>query len=302
MRRKKILTLIVTYNGKPWIDRCLQSIRNSTIPVDCLIVDNDSPDKTDLYVEQHYPEVRLIRTGENLGFGRANNIGMQIAVEEGYDYVLLLNQDAGIAPNMVENLLRKSEAEPETGIFSPLHLNGAETDLDFGFADYLGCRTLTEFNERYKDVDPLYADFVNAAIWLVPTSVLKKVGGFDPFFRHYGEDVDWVNRLHYHGYKIRVVRKAMGYHDRAARTVTPEMRLFAQDTYFRTELKNIKYSFFRSYLMGVVAIGKELLLSLQQRKLSATRAYARMIFQRHREIPAILGCRKRCKRPNAPYL
>ena len=90
----KILTIIVTYNGMKWLDRCLGSLRESSLKTDVVAVDNGSTDGTPEYIAANFPEVQLHCTGENLGFGRANNVGLQKAVAEGYDYVYLLNQDA----------------------------------------------------------------------------------------------------------------------------------------------------------------------------------------------------------------
>ena len=92
----RILVIIVSYNFERWIDRCLGSLRESVHPVDTVVIDNCSSDSTTQLIEQRYPEVRLIKNKENLGFGRANNIGMEIAISEGYDAVFLLNQDAWI--------------------------------------------------------------------------------------------------------------------------------------------------------------------------------------------------------------
>ena len=92
----KILVIIVSYNFERWIDRCLNSLRQSEQQADVVVIDNASQDRTVSLIESRYPEVRLIKSKENLGFGRANNIGMKIALKEGYDAVFLLNQDAWI--------------------------------------------------------------------------------------------------------------------------------------------------------------------------------------------------------------
>ena len=89
----KILVIIVSYNFERWIDRCLNSLRQSEQQADVVVIDNASQDRTVSLIESRYPEVRLIKSKENLGFGRANNIGMKIALKEGYDAVFLLNQE-----------------------------------------------------------------------------------------------------------------------------------------------------------------------------------------------------------------
>ena len=86
----KVLVIIVSYNFERWIDRCLNSLRHSEYPIDVLVIDNGSKDQTIQRIKNDFPEIRLIESPENLGFGKANNIGMKIALEEGYQYVFLL--------------------------------------------------------------------------------------------------------------------------------------------------------------------------------------------------------------------
>lgn len=126
----KILTIIVTYNGMKWLSRCLGSLRQSSLSTDVLVVDNGSTDGTIEYIRSEFPEVQLVATGQNFGFGRANNIGLKKAVDEGYDYVYLLNQDAWVFPQTFERLIAAMEAAPEYGILSPMQLTATEDKMD----------------------------------------------------------------------------------------------------------------------------------------------------------------------------
>lgn len=92
----RVLAIIVSYNFVGWMKRCLGSLRCSELPVDVVVIDNFSTDDTVQMIKKNYPEVRLICSNENLGFGRANNIGLRIALEENYDAAFLLNQDAWV--------------------------------------------------------------------------------------------------------------------------------------------------------------------------------------------------------------
>ena len=132
----KILTIIVSYNFEKWISRCLNSLKASSHPTDIIVIDNCSKDRTVEIIQKEYPQVRLIANSANLGFGRANNIGMQIAMKEGYDAVFLLNQDAWIGNDTLAVLAAQAVRHPEFGILSPVHLNGIGKELDKGFASY----------------------------------------------------------------------------------------------------------------------------------------------------------------------
>ena len=105
----KIYTIIVTYNGLQWMDFCLGSLRASTVQTTPIIIDNNSSDKTVEYIRANYPECVILDNNKNLGFGRANNMGLSYALKNNADYVLLLNQDAAIAPNMLELCLSQSD-------------------------------------------------------------------------------------------------------------------------------------------------------------------------------------------------
>ena len=89
----KVAVIIVSYNFEPWMDRCLGSLRESTLPVTVWVVDNASTDQTVSLIRANYPEVNIIQNTSNKGFGAANNQGMAEDIQKQFDYVFLLNQD-----------------------------------------------------------------------------------------------------------------------------------------------------------------------------------------------------------------
>jgi GT2 family glycosyltransferase len=88
------------------------------------VVDNNSADDTVNFIKANYPEVTLLEQNKNLGFGKANNIGISLAMKNEADYVFLLNQDAWVQPDTIEKLVSAHQREPQFGILSPMHLNG----------------------------------------------------------------------------------------------------------------------------------------------------------------------------------
>ena len=213
----KIYVVVVTYNGNHWIEKCFDSLTNSNIPLTILAIDNASADGTPEQIKKLFPQVELIETGANLGFGKANNIGLINALENNADYVFLLNQDAWVEPDTIGKLIEVSQHNPEFGVLSPLHMNGNGNALDLNFSYYITppvCPNLLSDIITNK-INTIYeTKYVNAAAWLLSNKCLKTIGGFDPIFPHYGEDDDYLNRTLYHELKIGIVPHTRIYHDR----------------------------------------------------------------------------------------
>ena len=212
----RVLVLIVTYNGMTWIDRCLIALRTSCQPVTTLVVDNASTDGTVARIQSTYPEVLLRQSSVNLGFGQANNIGLRSALEQGYDYVFMINQDVYIYPDTIGNLLR-AVVDSEVGIYTPLQLNADGRDLDKHFRDCVHYDMAPGLiaGALTGNLQPSYESYMTyAAAWFLPVSTLSSIGGFDPIFFHYGEDVHYTSRVLYHGLTMRLVPAAKIRHDR----------------------------------------------------------------------------------------
>lgn len=232
-----VYVIIVTYNGMKWIDRCIRSI----IENEChniVVVDNASADGTTTFIKQNFPAVQLFELKQNKGFGAANNVGIRYALENKCDYVLLLNQDAYLEPGAVRELLQSIDHKPDVGIVSPLHLNGSKTAFDANFAYSLTVRNKNAYlNDLYFNrIQPLYdVSFVNAACWLLRKNCIEKVGLFDPVFFHYGEDENYCQRVHFHGFSVCINPNAQVLHDREDRNgnIRPE---FSKDKYLRKKL------------------------------------------------------------------
>ena len=186
-KQPKIFVIVVTYKGQQWYDRCFTSLRESDMLVETIVIDNGN-DGTTEYLKEHFPEITILPNTENLGFGKANNMGMRYALDHGGDYVFLLNQDAWIFPDTMEQLVAAAEANPEYGIVAPVQCNKEMTKALDGVIQFLinpdnVNREL--FSDlmmgMVKDIYPVAE--INAAAWLLPRKTLEMVGGFDPIFR-----------------------------------------------------------------------------------------------------------------------
>ncbi len=215
----KIFVVIVAYKGKAWYQTSFDSLRVSNIPLQVVVVDNASPDDTVKYIKTNYPEIILIESEKNLGFGQANNIGIKYALENNADYVFLLNQDAWfINENTLENLIQIAEKYPDYGVLSPLHVNAKQTAVEKlllnRIADYKTTDAQLINDLFFNAIKDVYSTkYINAAAWLISRKTLDVVGGFDPIFYHYGEDDNYLNRLFFHDLKLGLCPKFQIIHD-----------------------------------------------------------------------------------------
>ncbi len=241
----RVLVIVVTYNGTPWLERCLSSVCS-----DLYVWDNDSTDGSADLVASRFPQAHLVRSAENVGFAKANNMGFQYALDHGYDYVYLLNQDAWLEEGALETLLAAASAHPEFAVLSPLQMTDGYQALDRQFAKCYGagggtCPRISghprpdkregpvaSADEALRDgrdlseakgirgyvPSPEPVKRIMAAHWLVPVKAIREIGLFnEDLFPLYGQDDDWCNRARYKGWKIGVVKEARAVHDRANR-------------------------------------------------------------------------------------
>lgn len=220
----EILTIVVTYNGKKWAERCIGSALASAVPTDVMVVDNASDDGTADWIREHFPEVILVENRENLGFAAANNIGLGYALRHDYRYVYLLNQDAWIFPETLGTLVRAFEkggvaASRPLGILSPMQMEANLVRMDAQFRKHCA-KALSKTPDETVRVP-----FVMAAHWMVSRDCLEATGAFAPEFPHYGEDNNYIQRAAYHGFGAAVVKTASAVHDRADRPRPKDYRM-----------------------------------------------------------------------------
>lgn len=218
----KILVIVVTYNALKWVKKCICSVEKSSLPADLLLIDNGSTDGTLELVRSEFPDTRILETGENLGFGAANNLGLRIALDEDYGFAYLLNQDAWLEKDTLEKLLAAYTGE--WGILSPMQLD-AHGRRDKRFQKKCGRLIDAALEGYHKDSLVVEVPFVMAAHWLVSRNAIETVGGFSPAFKQYGEDDNWIDRLHYHGLHCGVVPAASAVHDRGKRRTPRQKKL-----------------------------------------------------------------------------
>jgi GT2 family glycosyltransferase len=239
----KISTIIVTYNGVQWIEKCLKSLMKSNVKTEIIIVDNASSDATVEIIRSQFPSTHILQQQQNVGFGKANNIGLSYALENGADFVFLLNQDTIVQENVLDSLVYVLKGKTNLGIASPIHLNWKGDALEYYFSQF--AKVNPKFSANIPSENPsctfYEVPFVNAAAWLIPRAVLESVGGFDPIFKHYGEDNNYCQRLKHHGYSLGIAQNCYIQHDSNIRK-EPANYLFSK-SYFHNEVKNFQLKY-----------------------------------------------------------
>jgi GT2 family glycosyltransferase len=262
-----IAVIIVTYNAANWIEPCFKSLQGNSIHFKTIVIDNASSDATVVILKKDFPEVELICSEINLGFGAANNIGIKKAYDEGADFVFLLNQDATVERDTIQKTCAIHQQNFEYGIISPMQYADSGSCVDGKFLNYISEKKYNVMlsdiiaNRELKSVYPFR--FINAAVWSISRKCIEEVGGFDSLFFHYGEDFDYCQRVHEKGYKIGVAPEVASYHNRVQNfNVSNEMKLKLQYNHYLYNLKSMKHSLNLALFKQVLRSMKVVLVSL----------------------------------------
>lgn len=214
----KVAVIILDYNGLLNTIECLNSLRELRYGnLAVYVIDNASENDNALAVRELFPDVVAHRNVVNLGFGGGANQAAALAIEDGAQYLLFLNNDATVPGDMLTKLVNAMEQDQQLGICGPavLHYPGDRVqNLGFGYNYWLGWPNVIGANKRPSWRPRRQHDiaWVMGCALLCRSSVFQRVGGFDHDFFLYWEDhyLCWsAKRL---GYKVRVVDDATVIH------------------------------------------------------------------------------------------
>jgi GT2 family glycosyltransferase len=212
----RLSIVIVTYNSRGDVDRCLQSIVRNRPATDheIVVVDNASHDGTAALVRRQWPAVRVLEAGANVGFAAANNIGIRATFGE---LVLLLNPDTVVPPGALDTLVATLDAHPEAAVVGPRLADGqGRSELSFGrmmspLAE-LRQKLLVVGHERRVPAISGYVervtrraarvDWVSGACLLVRRADADAAGLLDERYFMYAEDVDFCAAIRARGRHI----------------------------------------------------------------------------------------------------
>lgn len=225
-RGQSIAIIVLNWNGRDLTLDCLRSLEGITTPdLRIILVDNASSDGTAEAVRRRYhARVTLVENAENLGFAAGNNVGIRRALDDGADFILLLNNDTVVAEDFVDHLLGPMLADAAIGITAPkiyyaepenqIWFAGGEISMWRGVAKHTGIREIDRGqHDTARDID-----YATGCAFLVRRAVFERIGDLDPGYRAYFEDTDFCVRARRAGFRIRYVPAAHVWHRISAST------------------------------------------------------------------------------------
>jgi len=215
-----VSAVVVSWNAREDLLRCLASLRTQPVPVETIVVDNASADGSVAAVQASFPKACVVENAGNEGFARANNRGLR---EARAPYVLILNPDAELRPDALQVLVRHLDEHPQVGAVAPRTRNEDGSiqvsfgrDLSFG-SEWSQRRLVRGVRAREKsvllEVEALASrawepDWVSGSCLLARREAIDAVGGFDEGFFLYEEDADLCRRLRLAGWRIAFTPEA----------------------------------------------------------------------------------------------
>ncbi len=202
----RVAIVLVNFNGEKFQNECIQSIKNMNYKdYDIVIVDNGSTDNSIKKVKEKFDNLIIIETGKNYGVAKGNNIGIKYALDNNYEYVLLLNNDTEVAPDMLSNMIKKASSNTlvtcKMYFYEPnnfLWCAGGKINWNKGTTTHFGENEL----DKGQHNESKFVEFTPTCCLLIHKSVFEKVGFMDEKYFMYYDDTDFCARVNNAGFKI----------------------------------------------------------------------------------------------------
>lgn len=213
----ELSVIIVSWNAKKYLQECLHSLSsNITRTHEIIVVDNASTDGSPEMVIHDFPRVKLVQTGRNLGFAKANNIGI---LQSQGNYIALINSDVNVFPGCLDHLANFLDTNPVAGMVGPRIMNGDRSqqpscrlfpNLWNTFCGMLNLYKIFPSSRLFSSEQMSYfsydriteVEILSGCFILARRTAVSEFGLLDEDFWMYGEDVDWSRRCKIAGWKL----------------------------------------------------------------------------------------------------
>ena len=217
---KKVAIILVNWNSYDYTSNCIQSIYQSNAPIyDIIVVDNHSDDGSGFELAKTFKDIIFIPSKINNGFTGGNNAGIKYALNHGYEYSFILNNDTIVSPDFLMPLVEYLDHHPETGMVQPkIYFNHDRSLLWNGgsyYNKFLGLTYTSGNHFKFSHVSDQIkrVDWITGCAFLAKNSTLKEVSFFDDRFFMYYEDVDLSFRIKKAGYNLIYQPASVIYHE-----------------------------------------------------------------------------------------
>ena len=216
MAAPRVWIVPVNFNGLEDTRKCLRSLAALTSPASVVVVDNASNEDPTATLKREFPAVHLIRNPVNAGWSGGNNAGIRFALARGADFILLLNNDTTVHPELIARLLAAANAHPECGIIGPVIRYMDEPELAmtdgtrFNRPGYSGFFQRQPVPEREGVVEE--TDIVNGCCMMVRAAVFERIGLIDDRFFLIHEEADFCLRSREAGWSCGILAEGLVWH------------------------------------------------------------------------------------------
>lgn len=211
-----VIVVILNWNNLTDTLECVESVLRSEHPgLAVWVVDNGSDEDPSARLGELFPDVRVIRLTRNLGYSGGNNVGLKLAMDHEAEYVLLLNNDATLAPDTITRLVAAMGADSRIGMATPrvfLYDRPAEVYWDGGMIDWATGLTPHHSTELPRSDGILSSEWLDGCCLFVRVAALPEVGLLDERYFLYYEDAEWTVRASRRGWLNVVVLDASARH------------------------------------------------------------------------------------------
>ena len=213
----RVAVVVLNWNGTDDTLECLQSLAQLDYPAhEIIVVDNGSRVSPRQRIVTRFPSVTYLETGMNLGYAGGNNFGIRYALAAGHEYVMVLNNDTVVEPDVLRRAVSVAETDPAIAVLGVQIMSWEDRALTWiaygevtyrqGLVRLIGYLSRTPYDEQ-KDVQ-----WVPGTAMLIRRRALEIVGLFDEEFFAYHEDVDWCTAARNHGFRVVYAPVARIYH------------------------------------------------------------------------------------------
>ena len=223
MKNDLVAIVILNYKGLEDTIECVESIKKITYKdFFCVIVDNHSEDGSYENLLKRFPEHVVIGSDKNSGYANGNNLGIKYAIQEGAEYVCILNNDTIVEPNFLTILVEQMKKDNTIGIAGPkiceyfqpeiVQSTGAMINLYMGKTPSLNAR----MEERKVSDQIIKCDYVGGACLMIKCEMIEKVGLIPECYFLFFEETEWCLRAKKNNYQVVCVPRAKIFHKGSA--------------------------------------------------------------------------------------